>query len=150
MRIYIDTSVINGLYAQDRRIRESTEYFFQTAQHNNYVLYGSEVVALEIKATPDVEKRKLLIKVVEDFSIEILPVSKEVENLASCYVKNKIIPARYKADAQHIACCVIHNIPVLVSWNFKHIVKHKTRVEVNLISRKLNLPEIDICSPEEV
>ena len=67
MRIYIDTSVINGLYAQDRRIRESTEYFFQTAQYNNYVLYGSEVVALEIKATPDVEKRKLLIKVVKIF-----------------------------------------------------------------------------------
>jgi len=150
MRIYVDTSVINGLYAQDKRIKEITEHFFRIVQYANHILYGSEVVAIEIKSTSDLGKRKLLIKTIEDFSIEILPLSEEIENLASYYVKSKIIPVKYRADAQHIACCVMYNIPVLVSWNFEHIVKHKTRVEVNRISRKLGLPEIDICSPEEV
>ena len=62
MRIYVDTSVINGLYVQDKRIKEITEHFFRIVQYANHILYGSEVVAIEIKSTSDLEKRKLFDK----------------------------------------------------------------------------------------
>jgi predicted nucleic acid-binding protein len=151
MRIYIDTSVINGLYTKDERIKDITNRFFHYVKFGRFTLYGSEIVSIEIKNTPNPEKRKLLIEVIEEYPIEILPITEEVKTLARNYcVENKIIPVKYIADALHIACCVIHNIPVLVSWNFKHIVKHKTRVEINRINQKLNLPQIDLCSPEEV
>lgn len=150
MRIYIDTSVINGVYTKDDRIKDITTQFFHSSKFGNITLYGSEVVATEIKNTPSPEKRKLLIDIIEEYTIEILPITEEVKILASNYIKDKIIPAKYAPDALHIACCVIHNIPLLVSWNFKHIVKHKTRVEVNRINQKLGLPQIDLCSPEEV
>ncbi|MDP2922769.1 MAG: PIN domain-containing protein [Candidatus Omnitrophota bacterium] len=150
MRIYIDTSVINGFYAKDERIKDITKQFFHSVKFGRFTLYGSEIVSTEIKNTPHLEKRKLLIEVIEEYPIEILPVTEEVETLARNYIENKIIPAKYIADALHIACCVIHNIPILVSWNFEHIVKHKTRMEVNKISQKLGFPQIDLCSPEEV
>ena len=76
--------------------------------------------------------------------------SEEVETLAQHYVREKVIPSKYIADALHIAIASIHNIPVLVSWNFEHIVKHKTRVEVNRINKSFKFPGIDICSPQEV
>lgn len=150
MRIYMDTSVINGLYTRDERIKEITKQFFHTVKFGNFTLYGSDIVAAEIENTPNAEKRMLLTEIIEEYSIEILPVSGRIRTLAAHYTENKIIPAKYLPDALHIACCVIHNIPVLVSWNFKHIVKHKTRIEVNGINQKLGLPQIDLCSPEEL
>ncbi|MFZ5801282.1 MAG: PIN domain-containing protein [Candidatus Omnitrophota bacterium] len=150
MRIYVDTSVINGLYTKDERIKEITKQFFHTVKFGNYTLYGSDIVAAEIEHTPDIEKRTLLTEIVEAYSVEILPISGEIRTLAAHYIEHKIIPAKYLPDALHIACCVVHNIRVLVSWNFKHIVKHKTRIEVNKINQKLGLPQIDLCSPEEL
>ncbi len=150
MRIYIDTSVISALYSKDVRLKEITQQFFSASKYGRFTLYGSETVATEIKNTPDVELRKLLVAVIEDYAIDILPITEEIEILTGRYVENKIIPVKYRADAIHIACSVMHNIPVLASWNFEHIVKHKTRMEVNRINQKLNLPQIDLCSPEEV
>ena len=150
MRFYIDTSVINGFYTNDERIKEITKQFFRSVKFGHSTLYISEVVAIEVKNTPTLEKRKLLIDVIEEYSMQTLPITEEIKVLAYRYSDSRIIPAKYMPDALHIACCVIHNIPVLISWNFEHIVKHKTRVEVNRINQKLGLPQIDLCSPEEV
>lgn len=150
MRIYIDTSVINGLYTQDIRIVEITQCFFQSAKYGKFILYSSNLLSDEIKKTPNVHLRKQLIDSVEEYNIQTLPISEEVEQLANIYVKEKIIPSKYVADAIHISVAAIHNIPVLVSWNFEHIVKHKTRVEVNRLNNNAGYPQIDICSPEEV
>lgn len=45
---------------------------------------------------------------------------------------------------------MINGIEAIVSWNFEHIVKLKTRVMVNGVNRLLGYHEIEICSPEEV
>ena len=150
MRIYLDTSIINGLYTNDERIRDITKDFFRTAKFSHFTLYGSELVAVEIKNTPNSEKRELLIDVIEEYAVQILPITDEIKTLANCYIENKIIPVKYMPDALHIACCAVHNIPILLSWNFKHIVKHKTRVEVSQINEQFGFPQIDLCSPEEV
>lgn len=87
---------------------------------------------------------------IEQYDVELLPVTEEAQQLAKRYVADKIIPARYLPDALHIATAVVHNIPILVSWNFEHIVKHRTRVEVNRINQTMGYPTIDLCTPEEV
>lgn len=150
MRIYVDTSVINGLYAQDKRIIEITKDFFCHAKLGKFTLYSSNLLAEEIRKTKNVSLRKKLINVIEKYRIKLLSISEKVEQLAQNYIKEKIIPARYIADAMHIAFATVYNIPVLVSWNFEHMVKHKTRIEVNRINRENGYPQIDICSPQEV
>lgn len=151
MRIYVDTSVVSGLYTkQDFRIAEITQHFFQSVKSGKYTLYGSTLLSDEISKTPDIHLRQQLINAVKEYQIETLPISDEVSQLAQIYIKEKIIPSRYLADAIHIAVAAIHNIPVLVSWNFEHIVKHKTRIEVNRINKERKYPDIDICSPEEI
>jgi len=115
MRIYIDTSVINGLYTQDHRIIEITQRFFQSAKFGRFTLYSSNLLSDEIKETPDVQLREQLIDAVEEYQVETLPISDEANQLAQIYIKEKIIPAKYTADAIHIAVAAIHNIPTLVS-----------------------------------
>lgn len=80
----------------------------------------------------------------------LLEVNIEAEELAERYVKEGIIPQRYRSDALHIAMAVINGIEAIISWNFEHIVKLKTRIMVNGINRLLGYHEIEICSPEEV
>lgn len=150
MRIYIDTSVINGLYAQDREIASQTEEFFKTTVKMKVVLYCSDLTIAEIKQTPQSLKRNKLIKVIENNQVEILATTDEAHTLGNEYVKQGVIPKRYLADALHIAIASVYNVPVLASWNFEHMVKLKTKIEVNKINKDNNYPPVNIISPEEV
>ena len=150
MRVYIDTSIINGLYAQDAHIRKETETFFKHTRIFGYTLYISEATIEEIENTPQEAKRKLLKDIIKDYHMELLSTTEEARTLAKKYVEAGLIPKRYVADAFHIAIAAIYNIPVIVSWNFEHIVKMKTKLGVNAINRKESYPQITICAPQEV
>ena len=151
MRIYIDTSVINGLYIEDALwIKEATKNFFAIARKNNYSVYASDFVIVEIERTPDPIKRKKLLNAIKKYKLKRVLTTEASEKLAQNYIKHNIIPHKYLPDALHIAIAAAHNIPVLVSWNFKHIVRHKTRIGVNSANKRYGYIQIDICSPEEV
>lgn len=150
MRIYIDTSVISGLYAQDSDIKVATEKFLEFVQKTGAVLYSAELIAEEIDRTPQTDRRDRLREALAAYEVELLPFSEEIDRLANAYVQKKVVPAKYLPDAVHIATASVHNVPALVSWNFEHIVKLKTKVEINRINRELGYPQINISSPEEV
>ena len=149
MRIYIDTSVINGLYAKDTDMKIATEEFFEFVQKNDAVLYSADLIVKEIDRTPQESKRNKLKEALAEYDVEFLPFSEEIGKIADIYIQEKVIPSKYLPDAVHIATAIIHNIPLLVSWNFEHIVKLKTKVEINRISREHGYPQIDISSPQE-
>lgn len=150
MRIYIDTSVINGLFAQDVDIKKETQRFLKNAETLGYKLYISEATIEEIENTPDNSKKILLKEIVTKHEMEILSTTEEAKTLAQEYVKAGLIPKKYFTDAFHIAIASIYNIPAIISWNFEHIVRIKTKLGVNTINKRDNYPEITICSPKEV
>lgn len=80
----------------------------------------------------------------------VLEVSDEVQTLAQRYIAEGVIPPKYLDDALHLAAAVVHEVEVLVSWNFEHLVKLKTRLGVNGVNRLLGYREIEIVSPEEI
>ncbi len=81
--------------------------------------------------------------------LQVTQVTTEAESLASEYIRREIIPSAYFDDALHIAIAVTSNADILVSWNFEHIVKRKTRIEVNLVNSLLGYRNIDIIAPPE-
>ncbi len=123
--IYLDTSVINFLFADDApEKKEITVDFFENfVRLGVYDTYITEYVIAEINQTNNEEERTRLLKVVEDYPIEILPIDKlqEVGLLAQNYLDNGIIPPKKLFDALHVAFCVASKIDYLVSWNFKHL-----------------------------
>jgi len=58
-------------------------------------------------------------------------ISTEVENLTQVYINEGLIPEKYENDALLIALTSVYSLDILVSWNFKHLVKKKTRIGVN-------------------
>lgn len=131
-KVYIDTSVISGLFAEDELwIREATKTFFKKVAQGKLEVFISEEVDREIRATPDEEKRRFLIEALASYELKRVQRTEECDNLANRYIEKKIFPKRYRGDALHVAITVIYALEAIVSWNFQHIVRHSTRIKVN-------------------
>ena len=50
----------------------------------------------------------------------------------------------------HIAVASFYDMDAIVSWNFKHIVKLKTKRETKGVNLLMGYKEIEIISPQEV
>lgn len=149
LQYYIDTSVWNFLLEADRQMeRAITERLFEQLPTLGRMAI-SELVLDEIaRATP--VRREALLKLVMTHRPEELTVTEEAKGLADRYVQAGLIPARYLPDALHLATAVVHDFDVVISWNFEHMVKLKTRLGVNGLNKMLGYREIEIVSPQEV
>ena len=146
-KIYLDTSVISAYY-DDRQPERMilTRNFWKGI--SNYEIFVSSIVIAEINQWDDPTGKKLR-KLIKNFNI-ISVDNKDVIKLTKRYIKDKIIPASQKLDATHIAVATVNNIDILLSWNFKHIVKKKVRLGVNYINNLLEYNSIEIMTPPEL
>lgn len=153
--VYLDTSVINFLFADDAPVlKEATIDFF-----NNFVLKGfyaayiSEFVLQEILQTNNLAKREKLMKVIEDYDLQLLEVDdyKGIDDLADLYISQGVIPEKKRFDALHVACSVIHHIDYLVSWNYKHLANVNRERKITAVNLSNNyLHALRIITPLEL
>ncbi len=81
---------------------------------------------------------------------EFLEITREALNLAEVYSSHGALPPRFRNDLLHIALATVANVDVLVSWNFKHIVRlDKIRI-YNAVNLELGYKTLQIHSPQEV
>ena len=136
LRIYLDTSVINFLFADDAPdFKKATVEFFQS-YCNNYELFISDVVIMEIDKDPDAEHRQKLISVIKDHPITVLgnETAEELQLLAQKYIKKGAIPKSKPDDALHVAYATIHEMDILLSWNFKHLANVNKEIKIHAIN----------------
>jgi len=121
----------------------------EQVRQSQYDVFISDVVTREV-FNASKEKSTQLSDLISELNPTILNTTDECVELAQRYIQEGIIPVRYKDDALHIAVASVHNLDAIVSWNFKHIVKLKTRREVKAVNFLLGYKEIEIISPQEV
>jgi hypothetical protein len=98
LRIYLDTSVVNFLFAEDAPdFRRVTEDFF-TRHAQKYELFASEVVLLEILRDPNPPHRQKLLNALRRHPITMLSSDPEIERMADVYLARGVIPARKRED----------------------------------------------------
>jgi hypothetical protein len=73
-----------------------------------------------------------------------------VEELAKKYIHHGAVSKEYAEDAYHIAIATINEMDCLLSWNFKHITRRKTRDIVRMVNSLDNLKSIEIMTPAEL
>jgi len=153
LRIYLDTSVINFVFAQDAPdFQRATIEFFE--DHSMlYDLYISDVVLLEIDRTSDPQHRERLHSVLAKHNVGILPDddADEVRRLAQRYIEKGVIPRSKIEDAMHVAYATVHEIDVLLSWNFRHLAN--LNKETKVVSANMEegyLHPLRLVSPLEV
>lgn len=147
MKIYLDTSVISALFDDRNPERKAlTEEFF-----SKIIIYGtcvSELTVAEIERTPDQSLRKKMTQAIQDFSA--LEINESVEELAKEYIKYGAVPESYSEDAYHIAVAVLNEMDYLLSWNFRHIVRRRTKDVVRMVNTLRNLKPVEIITPGEL
>ena len=150
MRLYLETTVPNFLFAEDAPDkRQATEVFFDWLRVASDELFVSTLVEDEIAACPE-PKRSQMISVLRGLPLRVLPVAVECSVLADEFVRAGIIPARFKNDALHVAVAVWHKLEVVVSWNMAHLVNMRKVERINAVNERAGLPRIRIHTPEEV
>jgi predicted nucleic acid-binding protein len=150
IKLYLETSFISA--AIDDRNPEKKKYtlrLIDEIMHDGYEAFISRITIVEINKSDPVTLHKL-IEVVRKISPQELTIDVEVQSLAEKYIKAGVVPAKYDADAVHIAVASVYDLDVIVSWNFEHIVKFKTKRDVMGINVLNGYREIDIYSPLEV
>ena len=146
--IYLDTTVISALF--DERTPErlnQTQLFWKDIYEYNVFISELELVIDEIKGASQPLQDKMFEKIANFTS---LPITDEAQDLAETYIKNEIFPEKYFDDALHTALASTNRIGILVSWNFTHLVKIKTRRMVALINAIYNYNPVEIISPPEL
>lgn len=66
------------------------------------------------------------------------------------YILQGTLSRRHLVDALHVASAVVADRDVVVSWNLRHLVKVKTRREVNAANLLNGYRTIEIATPEEM
>jgi predicted nucleic acid-binding protein len=147
IKLYLDTSVISALFDDRNPGRQNlTEIFF--SELKSYSIYISTITLKEIEETPDEKLRKQLEETV--MGHWVLSITDDIDALAKEYIKHGAIPERFEDDAYHIAIAVINEMDYLLSWNFKHLVREKTRETVRRVNTEIGLRRIEILTPAEI
>ncbi len=146
LKIYLDTSVISALFdARNPERKSLTESFFE--QIESFDPFISEITIAKIERTPDPALRS---KMKEVSRFPVLFLTDDVEGLANEYVRYGAVPESYLEDAYHIAVAVINEMDCILSWNFRHIVRRKTRDIVKMVNTVNAFRHIEIMTPAEL
>ncbi|MCL2798246.1 MAG: type II toxin-antitoxin system VapC family toxin [Firmicutes bacterium] len=150
LRLYLETSVFNFIFADDAPDKKAdTLKLFDEIRSGKFVPYTSDYVVGELELAPQ-PKREQMLDFINRYGIRMLEKSEHSERLAGVYVAEGIIPEKYKTDALHIAVATAHELDMIVSWNFKHIVRHKTIRLTESVNLREGYKKIWIHSPMEV
>jgi predicted nucleic acid-binding protein len=149
--IYLETTIFNFPFADDAsQYQADTLRLFEEIKTGKFQPFTSEYVARELEVTKDVEKLAKMKALISDYGITVIPANPEIERLANVYVSSGIIPAKYATDALHIAAATVASLDYIVSLNFRHIVKHKTIIETEVINAREGFKRVFIHTPAEV
>jgi hypothetical protein len=143
LKVYLDTSIINFLRADDAPVyNNATEILFNDIIVPNRIdTYISRVLLEEIDATTNDKIKKELQELVNKYKehFKILEADNkkidEITFLAGEYIKEKIIPEKKISDAFHVAYSTIFEMDILLSWNFKHLANVNKEQRILIVNK---------------
>jgi predicted nucleic acid-binding protein len=147
-KIYLDTSVIGYLYAQDvPEEMNDVLKLWKELRLGKYDIIISELTFTELSESPE-EKQDVFSRFINEINFIDLAISKEAEALAGEYVSNGVLAQKHYDDCLHLALATVSNCDIVVSRNFKHMVRYKTIEGVRSTNAKNGYyKSIDILSP---
>lgn len=142
LSLYLDTSVIGGYY--DTEFMADTRALWLLKESGRFRFISSQLVIDEIAGAP--ERVRALMQT--SFAREdVLDITVEMEDLAAAYMAQKVVPAAYADDAQHVAACSVARLDFLVSWNFKHLANVRRESGFNAVNILQGYRPVRIVAP---
>ena len=138
LRIYLDTSIISFLYADDApEFKKITKDFFNNyLKPKTYDAFISEIVLKEIEGNTEKILKDRMLAIVREYELPSLPLTPESAHLAELYLQECILPRRKLDDARHVAIAACNQMDILLSWNFRHLANVPKQRAVKVINER--------------
>ena len=143
MKIYIDTSVISGVFDKNHH-RDLSVAFFNRAKAEGATLLISDLLVEELSESGSNQLMQYLDNLQGK---NFITINKEVIDLANQYIIQEALTINCMDDARHIACATIYKADAIVSWNFRHIVNKRRKSLYNSVNLQQGYGMITIESP---
>jgi len=149
-KIYLETTLFNFYFDKDRGFAHAdTVKLFKDIAAGKYEAFTSTYVTDELENAPQ-EKRDKMIGLITEYNIAVLAPNDETMRVANLYTNEGIIPLKYLTDGLHIAIATVNDLDMIISMNFQHIVKRKTKIGTEKINALNGYRAVEIYSPMEV
>ncbi len=145
-RIYLDTSVFGGYF--DDEFYEFTKPLFRRINEGEFTILFSTMLETELELAP--EKVRKLVREIGKEDTEFVIETREAVQLATEYLREKVVGRTSYSDCLHIALATIYQADLLVSWNFKHVVNIQRIRGYNSINIKNGYKQLEIRSPRDL
>ena len=134
LKVYFDTSVISHLDQQDAPDKMAdTLRLWERVKSGAFDVVLSSVDFEELLDCAP-EKREVLAGFLAQITYSRVEVDADILRIADKMVDLGILRQKSYDDCQHIAAAIVSGCDAVVSWNFKHIVNHKTMQGVKAIT----------------
>ena len=148
-KVYLETTLFNFYFDENRDAHVATVKLFKEIAAGKYEAFTSRYVVDELSNAPEGKREKMLNLILE-FDIPVLEASDDAAKLAEIYVAEGIIPQKYRTDGLHIGIATVNDLDMVISMNFQHIVKRKTKMLTGNINALNGYRAVEIYNPMEV
>ena len=112
-------------------------------------VYISNIALDEIMDNAE-PKLTILLRCLAEIEYTYISVNDDVKAYSEKIIEDGILTVAHYEDCLHIACAVVNDCNIILSWNFNHIVKAKTVNGIRSINAALGYHGIDIYSPNMI
>jgi len=149
MRLYLETTMFNYYFDAERDGHADVVRLFNAMRKGKHEVYTSDYTIYELDDAPE-PKRSMMLALIAEFDITVLPITAESDRFADVYVAENIIPSRFRLDGAHIAVASLNGLDYVLSYNFQHINRAKTKLLTGRINHAQGYGTAVICTAKEV
>jgi hypothetical protein len=149
VKLYLETTMFNYYFDTEREGHADTVRLFEAIRAGKHEAFTSLYAVGELEDAQE-PKRSNMLALIDEYNITILPITDESDQLADLYISENIIPTKFRLDGAQIAISAIHGLDYVLSYNFQHINRAKTKLLTDRINNEKGYSSVLICTAKEV
>ena len=114
---------------------------------HRYELVTSEVVLVEAGSGDAAVATQRLVAM---RGVRVLADSPEVDFIATELIRRRLLPAKARLDAVHVAYAAVYQVEFLATWNCRHLANPKIRSAIKTLFDELDKHVPVICTLAEL
>lgn len=146
LRVYLDTSVVGGCL--DPEFAPWSQGLVADCRAGRLRPVLSDLLAAELAEAPAAVQA--VYADLRTLASQVVGTDREALALLAAYERATVLGPRYRNDMLHIALATVAEVDVLVSWNFRHIVRVDKIRLFDAVSTAEGYRPVAIRSPREV
>ena len=147
LKIYLETSTISHLDHYDMPDRmHDTHKLWNLIKMGAYNAVISRTVMEELGRCEEPKLTKLL-DYLNEIEHELVSSDSSIVEIAEKFIDFGILKQKSFNDCMHISAAIVSGCDAIVSWNFEHIVNHKTMLGVKAVTALEGYDDLLIYTP---